>query len=69
MRGMSDMNDNEIPFGKAAEEIIHDILSTYDFPICFGFPAGHLDDNRPLIMGRQVELEVDDKKSRVIFSS
>ena len=56
--GMTDMKDNTIPFGKTAEEIIFDAVKEYDYPVCFGFPAGHLDDNCTLIMGREVELEV-----------
>lgn len=56
--GMTDMHDNTIPFGKNAHEIILDLTSEYDFPICFDFPAGHLDDNRALIFGRTVQLEV-----------
>jgi muramoyltetrapeptide carboxypeptidase len=49
--GMSDMNDNAIPFGKTAEEIILTHTKEYNFPICFGFPAGHLDDNRCIRLG------------------
>jgi muramoyltetrapeptide carboxypeptidase len=56
--GMTQMHDNEIPFGKSAEEIILSICSEYNFPIAFNFPAGHVDDNRALIMGRIVSLEV-----------
>jgi muramoyltetrapeptide carboxypeptidase len=56
--GMTEMNDNEVPFGQTAEEIISDVLEVYDFPVCFNFPAGHIDDNRPLIMGAEVHLEV-----------
>ncbi len=55
---MSDMRDNAIPFGRTAEEIIRDILSPYNFPLCFGFPAGHQKDNRALIFGRRAALEV-----------
>jgi len=57
--GMADMHDNTIPFGKNAHEIILDVTSAYDFPICFNFPAGHLDDNRALIFGRKATLDVD----------
>ena len=64
---MSDMNDNKIPFGKTAKEIIFDVCKDYDFPICFGFPAGHIDDNRALIFGRNVQLKVGSKKSTVKF--
>ena len=60
--GMSQMNDNAIPFGKTATEIILDVCKDYDFPIAFNFPAGHLDDNRALILGREVILEVNNKK-------
>jgi muramoyltetrapeptide carboxypeptidase len=56
--GMTDMHDNTIPFGKNAHEIILEITSEYDFPICFNFPAGHLDDNRALIFGRNVSLQI-----------
>lgn len=56
--GMTEMRDNKIPFGKTAEEIISDIVKKYSFPVCFGFPAGHIDDNRALILGRTVSLDV-----------
>ncbi|MBC8757229.1 LD-carboxypeptidase [Kordia sp. YSTF-M3] len=59
--GMTDMHDNSVPFGKTAHEIILDITAEYDFPICFNFPAGHLDDNRALIFGREVTFSVDDE--------
>jgi muramoyltetrapeptide carboxypeptidase len=59
--GMTDMHDNTIPFGKNAHEIILDVTSEYDFPICFDFPAGHLDDNRALIFGRTITLSVEDE--------
>jgi len=61
--GMSDMNDNDIPFGKTAVEIISDAVKQYDYPVCFNFPAGHIDDNRALIMGGDVDLEVEEKCS------
>ena len=65
--GMSDMNDNDIPFGETAEEIILQHTKGYDFPICFGFPAGHLDDNRAIKFGVKSKLEITEKT--VILSS
>jgi len=56
--GMTNMHDNAVSFGKTAEEIIFDLVSEYNFPICFNFPAGHINDNRALILGREVELKV-----------
>lgn len=59
--GMTKMNDNQISFGKSAEEIIRDVVDEYDFPIAFGFPAGHFNDNRAIIMGGKYKLDVDDE--------
>lgn len=56
--GMSDMRDNAIPFGKTAEEIIAEAVSEYSFPVCMNFPAGHIQNNQPLLMGGRVSLEV-----------
>ena len=57
--GMSDMNDNTIPFGKTAEEIILEYIKEFDFPVCFNFPAGHLADNRCIRLGGKSVLEVN----------
>lgn len=65
--GMTDMNDNKVPFGKTAEEIIKDRVSQYSFPVCFGFPAGHIDDNRAWVHGKKIRLTVlNDQPSRAI---
>ncbi|SNR38738.1 muramoyltetrapeptide carboxypeptidase [Lutibacter agarilyticus] len=65
--GMTDMHDNAIPFGKNAKKIILDIVSEFNFPIVFDFPAGHLKDNRALVFGRKVELEVSEEKTSIKF--
>lgn len=57
--GMSDMNDNAIPFGKNAKEIIRDAVEEYKYPVGFNFPAGHIPDNRALILGHKVHLNID----------
>lgn len=56
--GMTQMNDNAIPYGKSAEEIISEYVRGYDIPVCFGFPAGHIDDNRAIKLGVTAELRV-----------
>ena len=53
------------PFGKTAEEIIYDTVKEYSYPVCFNFPAGHIKDNRALVMGKEVSLKVD--KDKVVF--
>jgi muramoyltetrapeptide carboxypeptidase len=54
--GLTEMKDNNIPFGMTAEEIIRSWVDEYDYPLLFGFPAGHGSVNLPLIMGGEVEL-------------
>ncbi len=57
--GMSDMRDGETSFGKSAYEIIHEAVQDYNYPVIFDFPAGHIDNNWPLPLGKKVTLDVD----------
>ncbi len=59
--GMTDMKDNTIPFGKTAEEIILDTVKEYNYPVVFGFPAGHIDKNFAIYFGKRVRLTLRDK--------
>ncbi len=61
--GMTKMRDNDIPWGKNANQIIEDITKGYSFPIVYHFPAGHIHDNRAIIFGKQVSLKIDDKET------
>ena len=65
--GMTSMNDNDIPWGKDALQIIQDVLKDYNFPIIYNFPAGHIKDNRAIILGKTVSVDVSAKKSTVKF--
>ena len=56
--GMKDINDNEIPFGKSVEEIILEYTKEYNYPICFGFSAGHVNDNRCIKLGVKAVLKI-----------
>ena len=47
--GMTEMKDNNVPFGKTAEEIIFFSLKEYNYPVCFNFQTGHIDKNYALI--------------------
>lgn len=55
---LSDMKDNTIPFGKNAEEIIYEHTKKLGIPIAFGFPAGHIADNRALRLGQHTTITV-----------
>ncbi|MDD4993176.1 MAG: LD-carboxypeptidase [Paludibacter sp.] len=39
-------------------EIIAGAVSDYDYPVCFNFPAGHVEYNLPLLMGSKNNLNV-----------
>lgn len=56
--GMSEMKDNTVPFGETAEEIIYNTIRDYDFPVCYGFPAGHDRMNYALRLGLEWEIDV-----------
>ncbi len=56
---MSDMKDNTVPFGKTAEEIILDAVKEYNFPVCFDFPAGHIDRNLAIYFNKNTTLSIN----------
>jgi muramoyltetrapeptide carboxypeptidase len=64
---MTDMHDNEIPFGQNEVQIITEIAKDLSIPIAFQFPAGHQKDNRTLILGKQVHFEVNEKEIKLQF--
>lgn len=56
-----------VNFGKDAYGIIRELLEDYNYPLCFGFPAGHSAENYPLIIGSTIELEVTPEGSTIHF--
>ncbi len=64
---ISNIRENTTPWGKTIEQLILDAFQDYEFPILFGFPAGHEDDNRALILGREVNLKVSKTGGELIF--
>lgn len=65
--GMTKMNDNAIPFGRTAQQIVAEYAQEAGIPICFNFPAGHMNDNRALLMGREIQLTIEDTNVCVEF--
>ena len=57
--GFSGLKDPEPGFGQTVEEIIFDKVAAYDFPVAFHVPAGHIPDNRSLVLGSSIDLEVE----------
>lgn len=64
MTNMGDEKDNknyEESFDELAYKIISERIAKYDFPTVFGFPNGHIYDNRPLIIGGNIKVEIKEK--------
>ena len=59
--GFTEMKDNDLPFGADAYDSILEKVNEYDYPICFDFPAGHIDDNRAIPFGVTLQLKVEEK--------
>jgi len=65
----TDIKKNETKFGKNLYEVINEIVEEYNFPVIYGFPAGHGQENLPLIFGRNIEINVSKNKSEIRFSN
>lgn len=65
--GMTDMEDTTIPFGMSTEEIVLQHFQFRKIPIAFEIPSGHIDDNRALIVGAEVELVVENELSTLSY--
>lgn len=43
-------------YDSESNKIIHSFIKDLNIPVCFGFPAGHIGDNRAMRMGCEIEL-------------
>lgn len=55
-------HETETPFGQTEYEIIRNMVKEYDYPVCYGFPVGHQEQNVALKLGVQHELKVNGKE-------
>lgn len=66
--GKEDENPSfQDPFDPLAYQIIQHRLKDYSFPVGYRFPNGHIFDNRPLILGAKLRLEVSDTGVKLDF--
>jgi muramoyltetrapeptide carboxypeptidase len=66
--GLSKMEEGRIPWGRSAELTISDIVSCYDYPVFYGFPAGHISENLAFIIGKKVEIKTSKRVNELIYS-
>ena len=65
--GMTNLSDTAVPYGKSYHEIILSHFEYRRIPIAFELPAGHIDDNRALILGKNARLTVEKNGSRLSY--
>jgi len=56
--GITNIKQSEVKYASGASDIIMENVGMYDFPVAFGFPAGHVRDNRALVLGANITLKV-----------
>lgn len=65
--GFTGMKDKAVPFGFSVEEIILDLVKEYGYPVAASFPAGHIDNNSALILGKKVSLTVEEQNISLTY--
>jgi len=63
----TNLQDNEIPFGKTAYEIIAEHTAEYNYPVMFDIPAGHSEINKTLVFGGTYTLDVSKNSAALTF--
>jgi muramoyltetrapeptide carboxypeptidase len=65
--GFTSLGDTNPPYGKSYEEIIRSHFDYRNTPLAFNFPAGHQDDNCPLIFGNNARFSVKEDVVQLSF--
>ncbi len=60
MGGFTDMKDTDRPFGTPVPDLVRDLVKEYDYPVCYGFPVSHSDENYALKVGVEYTLQVSE---------
>ena len=56
--GLTGLKESPASYAVGVRDIIMDAVKDYDYPVAFGFPAGHIPDNRAFYCGAGVKLEI-----------
>ncbi len=48
-------------------EFIYDMVKGYNIPVCFNFPAGHVENNLPILTGAKACLDVRDENALLSY--
>ncbi|MFD1768562.1 S66 peptidase family protein [Sphingobacterium suaedae] len=66
--GFTSLKDSDPPFGQRFEEIIMDKVHDFPYPVCFNYPAGHIENNHSLILGKRVKLTVKNEETSIEYT-
>jgi len=56
--GFTDIKDTERPFGKSMDDVLKELISNLECPVCFHFPVSHSRENLALKIGVSYELNI-----------
>jgi len=59
--GFTELGEEPIPFGQTPEAVIGSLVEEYGYPVCYQFPVGHIPDNRAMLLGAQVRLDIGER--------
>jgi len=65
--GFTAIKKNDTPYGKTYHRIIAEALEPYDFPVLFDILSGHFPDNRALVFGEEVIINIGEFISCIRF--
>ncbi len=54
--GMEQITEGEHVFNQTVEEVVMNVVDGYGYPVLFNFPAGHINDNKAVYLGRAARL-------------
>jgi len=58
--------EDDAGMGCTVYETIRQAVEEYDYPVLFDFPAGHVENNMPLWLGRETELKVTSEGGKLL---
>ena len=61
----TDIKENGVAYNKTYQELIIEVVKDFSIPVLFNFPAGHISDNRALIFGSNLEMNVGEFVSSI----
>ena len=61
--------ENDAEMGQTLYESIASVVEDKNYPVLFDFPAGHIEENAPLIFGTRTRLTIKQKAGRVTCSA